>query len=72
MAAHRWARAFMQKEFADADSELSELGKIIFSESQEQCKKAQEVLDRLDPKEVSLVVAHKFCLILLNSAISYM
>ena len=72
MAAHRWAQAFMQKEFAETDSELSDLGKIIFAESQAEYKKAQEVLDRLDPQEVALVVSHKCCLILLNSAISYM
>jgi len=72
MSAHRWAQTFMQKEFADADCELSELGKQVFSESQEEYRKAQEILDQFDKKEVSLVVSHKFCTILLNSAIAYM
>lgn len=62
----------MQKEFADADCELSELGKQVFAESQNEYRKAQAILDEYDPKDVSLIVSHKFCVILLNCGVSYM
>ena len=88
----------MQKEFADADCELSEMGKEVFSgtgnsrseqgnailactnilpslffisESQKEYREAQAILDEYDAKEVSLVVSHKFCVILLNCGVSY-
>lgn len=72
MAAHRWAQTFMQKEFADADCELTELGKQVFHESQAEYEKAKAVLDEFNPTVVSLVVSHKFCIILLNTGVSYM
>jgi len=61
----------MQKEFADAECALSELGKQVFAESQEEYRKAQAVLDEFDEKTVTLVVSHKFCLQLLNKSVSY-
>ena len=72
MAAHRWAQSFMHKEFEDTDCELTELGKQVFSESQAEYDKAKAVLDDYDPEMVSLVTSHKFCLILLNTGVSYM
>ena len=71
MSAHRWAQSFMQKEFQDADCELTELGKQVFYESQTEYDKARAVLDDYDPTMVSLVTSHKFCLILLNSGVPY-
>jgi Sodium/hydrogen exchanger family len=72
MAAHRWAQSFIQKEFEDANCELSESGKVIISESQVQYRKAEAFLEEFAPEEVAFVVSHKFCLILLNSGVSYM
>jgi hypothetical protein len=53
-------------------SELSEAGKLVLQESQQEYKKAQAVLDEVDEKEVEVVVSHKFCVILLNGGVSYM
>ena len=71
MAAHRWAQSFMQKEFADANCELSELGKIVFHESREEYLQAEEELNGYPADVVRTVVSHKFCLILLNSGVKY-
>ena len=62
----------MQKEFANANCELSEMGKRVFVESQAEYEKAKKVLSEYESKEVALIVSHKFCLILLNCGASYM
>lgn len=72
MAAHRFAQQFIQKEFEDSDCELSELGKVVFNESQIQYRAAQAVLEKYPPDVVSGIVSHKFCLIILNSSVSYL
>ena len=71
MAAHRWAEKFFRREFENAESELSESGKRVISESQKQYDKAEEELKTSDPKDVEIVSSHKFCAILLNSGVYY-
>jgi NhaP-type Na+/H+ or K+/H+ antiporter len=71
MAAHRWAQTFFRREFENAESELSESGKRVINESQAQYDKAEAELKTSDPKDVELVSSHKFCSILLNSAVHY-
>lgn len=71
MAAHRWAQRFFRREFENAESELSESGKRVISESQTQYDKAEAELKKSDPKDVEIVSSHKFCAILLNSAVYY-
>lgn len=72
MSAHRYAQRFFHREFENAESELSEAGKLVVRESQTEYEKAEAVLTQYDPKEVSLVVSHKFCMILLNGGVSYL
>lgn len=71
MAAHRYAQTFFIREFQNAESELSEAGKLIIEESQKQFKKAEAILEELDFKQVEVAVSHKLCMILLNSAFHY-
>jgi len=71
MAAHRWAQKFFRQEFENADNELSETGKIVLSESERQFQEAEQALNSCDPKDVEMVVSHKFCMILLNSGVHY-
>ena len=71
MAAHRYAQEYFTKEFGDADSELSEAGKMVISESKAQWLKAESVLKGEDPCDVERIVSHKFCSILLSSSINY-
>lgn len=71
MAAHRWAQKFFRREFESAESELSESGKRVISESQQQYDKAEAELKSSDPKDVEIVSSHKFCSILLNSGVYY-
>jgi hypothetical protein len=72
MSAHRSAQQYFIQEFQDADSELSEAGKVVIEESQKQFNMAEAVLCQLNPQIVQLAVSHKFCKILLNIGISYM
>jgi NhaP-type Na+/H+ or K+/H+ antiporter len=71
MAAHRYAQTFFTREFQNAESELSEAGKLIIEESQSQFKKAEAILEKYDVKLVEVAVSHKLCMILLNSAFHY-
>ncbi len=70
MEAHQWARDYIQKEFQDSDRGLAEEGKLVISESQRQCEKASAVFDQYDRHDVTGVVSHKFCSIVINSAVS--
>jgi NhaP-type Na+/H+ or K+/H+ antiporter len=70
MEAHRWARDYIQKEFQDSDRELAEEGKLVMSESRCQCEKASAVFDQYGRHDVADVVSHKFCSIVINSAVS--
>lgn len=71
MSAHRWAQKFFRREFENAESELSEYGKRVINESKAQYDLAEEELKTCDPKDVEIVSSHKFCSILLNSAVYY-
>lgn len=71
MAAHRYAQSFFRRELENAESELSEAGKVVISESLEQQEKAEEVLNNCDRKDVEEVASHLFCAILLNSGVHY-
>lgn len=71
MDAHRWAQEYFQKEFQDAESELSEAGKIVLEESRAQYRNAEECLNKTPAKELQIAVSHKFCTILLSGGISY-
>ncbi|GAX29583.1 hypothetical protein FisN_24Lh041 [Fistulifera solaris] len=71
MEAHRWAADYFLKEFQGVDKELAEAGKYVLMESQIQWKKAAAVLEKYDEKDVTDVVSHKFCSIVLNSAVKY-
>lgn len=71
MSAHRWSQRFFRREFENAESELSESGKRVISESQQQYDLCENELKSSDPKDVELVSSHKFCSILLNSGVYY-
>lgn len=71
MAAHQKAQTFFQREFLEADNELSEAGKLIIAESQTEYNKAAATLRIYEPEVVADVVSHKFCSILLNSGVIY-
>ncbi|GAX29584.1 hypothetical protein FisN_24Lh042 [Fistulifera solaris] len=70
MEAHRWARDYIQKEFQDSDRELAEEVKLVMSESQCQCEKASTVFVQYDRHDVTDIVSHKFCSIVISSAVS--
>jgi hypothetical protein len=71
MAAHRYAQTFFTHEFQNAESELSEAGKLVIEESQVQFKKAEAILEKYDVKQVEVAVSHKLCMIILNSGVNY-
>lgn len=71
IAAHRYAQAYFTKEFENADSELSHAGQMVVLESMIQVDKAEEELRKQDKSDVELAVSHKFCSILLHSAVIY-
>lgn len=72
MAAHRYTQRIFEREFQEVDSEMSEAGKLVLRESELQFEKAAAVLDGYDPKDVSTVVSHKLCMVLLNGGIQYL
>jgi hypothetical protein len=70
MSAHRSSQKYFKEEFQDADSELSEAGKVVIQESEIQFGMADAALNAFDHKLVELAVSHKFCKILLTMGIS--
>lgn len=71
MAAHKRAEDFVEREFANAESELSEAAKAVVNESKDQWSKAEAVLHAYKKSDVAVVISHKFCAILLNSGQHY-
>ena len=72
MVAHRRADAIFVSEFQDADSELTESGRIVLLESEAQFAMAEAELDQFDKHVVELAASHKFCKILLTCGIQHM
>ncbi|KAG7342271.1 cyclic nucleotide-binding protein [Nitzschia inconspicua] len=71
-SAHKRAQWFFQEQLGDLDSDLSEAGKIVIHESNQQIDIAQKDLnDKLDAEVVKKVVSHKFCKILLTRGVHY-
>ena len=71
MAAHKRAQDYVEREFANAESELSEAAKTVVNESKEQWSKAEAVLHAYKASDVAIVTSHKFCAIILNSGAHY-
>lgn len=71
MRAHNYSQEYFRRELENADAELSEGAKLVIDESKVQVKQAEAVLAKYDPKEVEVVVSHKFCVILLNGGVRY-
>jgi len=71
ISAHRFAQTFFLHEFENADSELTEGGKIVLEESEAQIDEAELALAMFEPAVVEQVVSHMFCTILLNSGVHY-
>ena len=71
MAAHKRAEDYVEREFANAESELSEAAKAVINESKAQWSQAEAVLHAYKKSDVAIVISHKFCAILLNSGQHY-
>lgn len=71
MAAHKAAQRFVQQEFENVESELSEAALVVLNESRHQWNEAEAVLKSYKKTDVELVTSHKFCAILLNSGAHY-
>lgn len=69
MEAHKQARAIIKAEFFSHDVELSSAESIVLTESKSECEKAVALVDSFNEADVELVLSHKFCNILLNSAV---
>ncbi len=68
--AHERAEVFFQEQFGGVDTDLSEAGKVVLSESRCQVDLANEDLEKkLDVSVVELAVSIKFCKILLNKGV---
>jgi hypothetical protein len=69
-AAHKRAQWFFQEQLGDFDSDLSEAGKVVLQESNQQIELAQKDLnEKLDVELVRKAISHKFCKILLSKGI---
>ena len=72
ISAHRSAEKIFQDKFGALHDELSEEGKRVIAESQDQVAQALANLkSKVDPLSVRLTASHKFCKILLRKASNY-
>jgi len=70
--AHERAQEFFQDQLGDADSDLSEGGKIVLSESKAQVEEVRKHLNSKDSGEIVIEVStHRLCDVLLNQGIVY-
>ena len=70
VSAHKRAQYHLQEELGDLNSDLSEAGKVVLSESTAQIDLAlKDLEDKVDKDVVRLAVSHKFCKVLLNKAV---
>jgi hypothetical protein len=73
IGAHEWARKTFEREFSKAgEGRLTEVEKIVLSESDNQVKLANEALNKLEAVDVTMVTSHYACQILLNKAAHYL
>lgn len=67
--AHEWARKTFEREFSKAgEGQLTEVEKIVLSESDNQVKLAYNALSKFETVDVTMVTSHYACQILLHRA----
>jgi hypothetical protein len=67
--AHEWARKTFEREFSKVgEGQLTEVEKIVLSESDNQVELAYDALSKFEAVDVTMVTSHCACQILLNRA----